>query len=145
MGTGMWNFKTYWANNFGGAAPNGWSNVSASLPSRYDVYRYEIDNAKTGIAAVGGNAKGEKGGPACYSGGGLSDTPDRRLVYAAIINCTNLDVHGNSGGPLPVLAFGKFFLTEPVSAGDIYSELIGLVEPGADSNSIVKDIVQLYR
>ena len=143
MGNGSWDFNTYWANNFGGTAPNGWSN--ASIPSRYDVYRYEIDNAKTSLAAVAGNAKGEKGTPACYSGGGVADTPDRRVLYAAIIDCSNLNVHGNSGGPFPVTAFGKFFITEPVTSGTIYSELIGLVEPGSDPSSIVKDIVQLYR
>ena len=145
MGNGTWDFVSYWANNFGGAAPNGWSNVSANLPPRYDVYRYEIDNAKTSLAAVKGNAKGEVGTPACYSGGGVSDTPDRRVLYAAIIDCTNLSVHGNSGGPLAVKAFGKFFLTEPVTGGNIYSELIGVVEPGSDPTSVVKDMVQLYR
>ena len=94
---------------------------------------------------MGGNAVGEKGAPACYSGGGVADTPDRRVLYAAIIDCSNLNVHGNSGGPFPVTAFGKFFITEPVTSGTIYSELIGLVEPGSDPSSIVKDIVQLYR
>jgi hypothetical protein len=142
MGNGTWDFNSYWANNFGGAAPNGWSNVS--LPSRYDVYRYELSANLTGTAAVAGNAKGEKGTPACYSGGGLSDNPDRRILYAAIIDCAALNVHGNSGGPLPVTAFAKFFITEPVTGGVIYSELVGIVEPGVDQ-SIAHDIVQLYR
>jgi Flp pilus assembly protein TadG len=143
MGNGTWDFNTYWASNFGGTAPNGWSN--ANLPSRYEVHRYEIDNNLTATAATGGNAPGEKGTPACYSGGGLSDNPDRRVLYAAIIDCSALNVHGNSGGPLAATAFGKFFITEPVTGGDIYSEMFGLVEPGAVSSDVARDIVQLYR
>jgi hypothetical protein len=143
MGNGSWDFNAYWANNFGGTPPNGWSN--ANLPSRYDVYRYEVDNNLTATAATGGNAPGEKGTPACYSGGGMSDNPDRRVLYAAIIDCSDLDVHGNTGGPFLVRAFGKFFITEPVTGGDIYSEVFGLVEPGSVANDIARDIVQLYR
>ena len=51
----------------------------------------------------------------------------------------------------PVLAYGKFFITEPVpqspapDAGTIYSEMIGVTEPGTDSDAIVRDVVQLYR
>jgi hypothetical protein len=148
MGTGVWDFDSYWANNFGGTAPNGWSN--GNLPTRYEVYRHELSGL-TGTAAVAGSAKGEKGTPACYSGGGLSDSPDRRLLYAAIIDCLDLNVNGNSGGPLPVLAFGKFFITEPIAnppnpdAGTIYSELVELIEPGTVANDVARDIVQLYR
>ena len=148
VGNGQWDFETYWANNFGGPRPNGWSN--ANLPSRYEVYRYEIENGLVGQAAVAGKAAGEKGGPACYSGGTVTDSPDRRVIIGAIVDCGDLNVHGSSGGPLPVRAFGKFFLTEPVpknpdpDAGTIFAELIGLAEPGTDKD-IVRDIVQLYR
>jgi hypothetical protein len=75
----------------------------------------------------------------------MSDNPDRRVLYAAIIDCSDLDVHGNTGGPFLVRAFGKFFITEPVTGGDIYSEVFGLVEPGSVANDIARDIVQLYR
>ena len=145
LGNGIWDFDTYWAANFGGAAPNGWSN--ANRPSRYDVYRYEIANNYVATSAVGGLAKGkETGAPACYSGGPLSDNPDRRVLYGAVIDCTNLNVHGNSGGPLPVTTFAKFFLTEPVAAdGTIYAELSGLVQPGSVSTDVARDIVQIYR
>lgn len=144
LGDGVWPFQQYWDSNFGGVAPNGWDN--SNLPSRFDVYRYEIDNDLTETAAIGGAAAGEVGTPQCYSGGGLNDTPDRRIIFAAVINCSGLNVHGNSGGPLPVLAFGKFFLTEPVTAdGTIHAEITGLVEPGSSSDSVARDIVQLYR
>jgi hypothetical protein len=150
MGTGDWDFDSYWSTNFGSTAkptdPSGVGYSNTNRPSRYDVYRHEIAANLTGSGAQGGAAVGETGTPACYSGGGLSDEPDRRVIYGAIIDCGGLSVHGNSGGPLPVTAFGKFFLTEPVAAdGTIYAELIAFVEPGTVSNSVARDIVQLYR
>jgi hypothetical protein len=157
MGNGTWDFDTYWNNNYSGVSKptdavtgQTWSN--SNLPSRYQVYRYEISTIGSANNLVASqSAIGEVGSPQCYSGGGLSDTPDRRVLYAAILNCSQYRIQGNSGGPYPVLAYGKFFITEPVpsspapDAGTIYSELIGLTEPGKDSDAIVRDIVQLYR
>src|SRR5262249_30385699 len=157
MGNGSWDFDTYWNNNYPGVAKPidavtglAWSN--SNLPSRYQVYRYEISTIGSANNLVANrSAIQEVGSPQCYSGGGLSDTPDRRALYAAILNCSLYRIQGNSGGPYPVLAYGKFFVTEPVpsppapDAGTIYSELIGLTESGKDSDAIVRDIVQLYR
>ena len=151
MGTGNWDFDAYWATNFGSAPKptdptTGVAYSNANRPSRYDVYRREIDANMMGTAAQSGGAAGETGAPACYSGGGLSDEPDHRMIYGAIIDCGGLNVHGNSGGPLPVTAFAKFFLTEPVAAdGTIHAELVEFVEPGTAPNSVARDIVQLYR
>jgi Flp pilus assembly protein TadG len=151
MGDGNWDFDTYWNNNYPGVAkPSSWSN--SNRPSRYDVYRYEISTVGSGNDLVAKqSAIKEVGTPQCYSGGGLNDDPDRRVLYAAILNCSEFSINGNSAGPYPVLAYGKFFITEPVplssapDAGTIYSELIGLAGPGTDSNKIVRDIVQLVR
>jgi Flp pilus assembly protein TadG len=149
MGSGDWDFDGYWSTNFGSTSkPTDATGVvysNSNRPTRYDVYRYELSANLTGVGAQSG-ATGEQGRPLCYSGGGLSDEPDRRIIYGAIINCSEVSVHGNTGGPLPVAAFGKFFLTEPVAAdGTIHAELIGSVEPGSVSNSVARDIVQLYR
>jgi len=139
VGNGTWDFNDYWTTNFGSLAkPNTWSN--SNLPSRYQVYRYEIDNNLTSTKS--GNPYKEVGTAACYSGGGLSDSPDRRILYAAIIACNGLGVHGNTGGPLPVEAFGKFFITEPASTSGIYVEMTGLVQP---PDPVAHDIVQLVR
>jgi hypothetical protein len=48
MGSGRWDLSTYWQVNHGaaGRAPplvNGAPASNSNLPSRYDVYRYEID------------------------------------------------------------------------------------------------------
>ena len=156
------NLTTYWLANYGTALP---AALSGANVSRYDVYLYEIGYTSAGVstgnintalansAAVGGPAIGEKGTPQCYSGGTVS-TYDRRVLYVAIVNCTNLGLTGNSTAPFAPVAYGKFFLTEPVSAGNYYSELIGLVgtgetiDPGdaTEGNIVnVSEAVQLYR
>ncbi len=144
MGNGNWDCPLYWATNFG-AAPLPPGCAVGGTASRYDVYRHEIDNNLVATPSP----VGETGVPACYSGGAgtLSDNPDRRVLYGAVLDCTDLP-SGGSGGPVPVVAFAKFFLTEPVpGSGDnnIYVELIGVVEPGTVANDVARDLVQLYR
>src|SRR5436190_23421790 len=150
VGNGTWDFNAYWANNYGTAAPNGWSNLN--LPARYDVYAYELANNLVPTAAVAGNATGEKGSPECYAGGSTA-TYDRRVLYVAVINCTDLGIDGNSTDLGAPIGYGKFFLTEPVSGGVYYSELVGLVGTGetvgeggsGGAVSAVQENVQLYR
>jgi Putative Flp pilus-assembly TadE/G-like len=145
MGNGSWNFATYWQANHGGDGrppPNvgGGPADNSNLPSRYDVYRYEIDQGYVGDRSPGG----ESGAPACYGGGVLYDVPDRRVLYSAIVNCQSLGMVGGAQSNVPVAAFGKLFLTLPLqrSQTDLYVEIIGLVKPGDDSNF---EMVQLYR
>ena len=144
MGDGVWDIDTYKDTNNLATLP--YSNINPA--SRYDVYRYEIDNNLVDTASVGG----EVGSPQCYNGGTLSDDPDRRFLYMAAINCAEHNVaddnSGNSGPPVPVEAFVKMFLTRPVNQGpdqDIYAEIVGVVEPGSAGQSVARDIVQLYR
>jgi hypothetical protein len=163
IGNGDWdfdndgtaNFEQYWSVNFqsiprptdaGGVA---YSNTN--LPSRYSVYQYEIATTSPNLVSNwsdGGSVNGENGTPACYSGGTPpSDTPDRRILYGAIMNCIAQPIDsGNSGGPYIAVAFAKFFMTEPMSGPDdsLWVELVDVVEPGS-SNSIARDMVQLYR
>jgi len=147
MGDGNWNCQEYWAINFGTYPPPPGCAGTPSV-SRHDVYRYEIDHGLVGNPSIGG----ETGAPQCYNAGALGDDPDRRILYGAVLNCQQLDAeYGLSGGsspPLPVEAFAKFFLTEPVGSGsdqDIFAELVGIIEPGNSSAGLVRDIVQLYR
>ena len=156
MGEGFWNFEAYWNSNFPGIAiPNGWSN--ASPPTRYQVYRYEVDDdltvpPLTEMPSLG--TPGEVGAPACYGGGTLGGDLDRRLLYGALIDC---DAHadqmsGASGGAIPVLAFASFFLTEPVQQGGpnedvIRTELVDITGRfgGGSLEDFERDNVQLYR
>jgi hypothetical protein len=145
MGSGDWDFETYWQVNHGADGRptpviNGSLASNSSPPSRYSVYRYEIDQGYVVDRSPGG----ETGAPACYGGGALTDVPDRRVLYAAIINCQSIGLAGEGLTNVPVAAFGKFFLTLPLarSQTDLFVELVGLVKPGDGADF---DMVQLYR
>jgi Flp pilus assembly protein TadG len=143
VGDGNWNFEQYWAVNFDHdtdghvpiPAPNGWSN--GNLPTRHEVYRYEVDNSLTSSTSVGG----EDGAPGCYGGGTLNDDPDRRLIYGAILDCEALSDEGKISGshqePLPVRAFGSFFLTEALEKG------LGSVPGELDNQTFRVELVDL--
>ena len=148
MGEGNWDFDTYWQVNHGdsGLPPtlNGGAASNADVPSRYRVYLHEIKQGLVADVSLGG----ESGAPACYSGDDLSGTPDRRILYAAIVNCQSLrlvdDAQSDAQSNVPVAAFGKFFLTLPLARSqiDLYVEMVGLVRPG---DVVSFDVVQLYR
>jgi Flp pilus assembly protein TadG len=144
MGEGNWDFDSYWQVNHGDSEPpqnlDGGAASNADVPSRYRVYRYEIEQGRVGDVSIGG----ESGAPACYSGGDLPWTPDRRILHAAIVNCQSLQLAGEEQFNVPVAAFGKLFLTLPLerSQTDLYVEMVGLVRPG---DGVSFDVVQLYR
>jgi hypothetical protein len=160
VGTGDWGgkFENYWSINHPGVeAPHGWS--SDNLPTRYDVYRWEIDNGDIPNNSDG-TPMGENGKMADMSSKRCSQNeptvdPDRRVLYAAIVNCKANPFKGHTVG-LPVVAFVKMFMTQPMmkvtgkdseneeSDGSLYLEMIDVVEPGVD-DEVVHDIVQLYR
>jgi hypothetical protein len=144
MGAGDWDFSTYWQVNHSGDGRNpptinGSPASNANPPSRYDVYRYEIEQGFVADRSPGG----ESGVPACY-GGQLSEAPDRRILHAAVVNCRSLGLNAGVRASVPVAAFGKFFLSLPLSRSqtDLYVETVDLVKPG---DSVNYDMVQLYR
>jgi hypothetical protein len=145
MGAGDWDFGTYWQVNHSGdgrspPTMNGAPASNANPPSRYDVYRYEIEQGFVADRSPGG----ESGAPTCYGGEPWSGGPDRRILYAAVVNCRSLGLNAGARSSVPVAAFGKFFLTLPLSRSqsDLYVELVDFVKPGDDVNF---DLVQLYR
>ncbi|HJR20545.1 MAG TPA: hypothetical protein VJ822_02930, partial [Dongiaceae bacterium] len=158
MGNGTWDFEAYWDLNHGNrdgvyngttdGNTTGWDN--SNLPARYDVYRWEIDNSQIPNKSTAG---GENGNPRCSSAA-VSDEPDRRIIYAAVINCVEHDLHGGSGDTIPALTFLKMFITQPMTKlpgtghtdedNTLYVEMIDIVKPGVD-DEVVHDIVQLYR
>jgi hypothetical protein len=145
VGEGDWDFDTYWQVNHGGdgrpppTADGGLAN-NANPPTRYGVYRYEIEQGFVADRSAGG----ETGAPACYGGDLTAGGPDRRVLYAAVINCRSLSLDAGARWNIPVAAFAKFFLTLPLSRSqtDLYVEPIALVGPGDPANF---DLVQLYR
>lgn len=123
-------------------------------PSRYAVYRYEI--AKGWVGDLNANnattnkdlPQREDGLPHCNAGV-ATDTPDRRIIYGAIVNCRANNLDGGKNNGIRAVAFGKFFVTEPMqgsSASDtvLYTELVDVAKPG-EADSVARDIVQLYR
>lgn len=144
FGNGQWDCASYWkVNHNGKKAPANCTNPSTM--SRYDMYRYEIDNKM--IPDNGKNR--ENGNPTCYSNptNPPTDSPDRRVIYFAIVNCSQYALNGNRDN-VPVAAFGKAFLPEPVvnKGGDdeMVIEFIDVVKVGAD-DGVLHEIVQLYR
>src|SRR5262249_10602818 len=85
MGEGNWDFDTYWQVNHGDSALpsnlNGGPASNADVPSRYRVYRYEIEQGQVADVSLGG----ESGAPACYSGGGFAGAPGPRLPHAPTV------------------------------------------------------------
>ncbi|QKC98664.1 pilus assembly protein TadG-related protein [Mesorhizobium sp. NZP2298] len=156
MGAGDWNFARYWSvNHPGRAVPAALSGTGADLPTRYEVYRYEIDpdgNPLTNDSIVGDAAVGgEKGTPPVAAGTPIT-TVDRRLLYGAILDCNALQASGvNFKGRatgIPVRRFGSFFVTEPIKDGkNIYVELVDITGKGGRGtlDNFLRDEAQLYR
>ncbi|MBZ9668400.1 pilus assembly protein TadG-related protein [Mesorhizobium sp. ES1-3] len=156
MGAGDWNFARYWAANHPTrAVPAALSGTGANLPTRYETYRYELDpdgNPATNDSIVGdASVGGEKGNPPAGAGTPIS-TPDRRLLYGAILDCNALQASGlKFSGRLtgiPVRRFASFFITEPIRDGkDIFVELVDITGKGGNGtlDNYLRDEAQLYR
>lgn len=122
----------YWLTNHGATLPG-----SLLGGTRYDVYRYEQDN----------NIVPET--PICAPPGVDNPVRDRRVLVGAIINCLEHDIHGAADN-VPAIAYGEFFITEPVgdpadpSVSNIYAEAIGVVK-AASNNNVVRTYPVLHR
>ncbi|WP_027162254.1 pilus assembly protein TadG-related protein [Mesorhizobium sp. WSM1293] len=149
IGNGSWDYDGYVSVNkltaglagFRDANGNAYSN--ANPPSRYDLYKYEIENGLVGTQSVGG----EIGTPACApTTGGI----DRRLFQAAIVDCSSQAVvsqlNGQSGA-VPAMGFASVFLTQAVTGGAVMAEIVDIngVRGRGTLSSLVRNEVQLYR
>jgi hypothetical protein len=124
-----WDRSYYWSKAHGGALPTIQSTSdpvgTTYAPSRYDVYRYEIANNR--VADKSSN--GENGVPQCYTGPAVSSTVDRRIIFAAVVNCyADADKIAGKTALRPD-AFVSIFLDRPVedeSHGEkpIYFEVV---------------------
>lgn len=151
FGNGTWDCLTYWNTMHPGTtAPAGCTNASTpATMTRFQLYRHEIDTAGMLEDHTGATPPGENQAPMCHADSATTtDTPDRRLIFFAVINCLEHGpISGNSAGPIPVEAFVKAFMTEPTGSPpdiDTYLEVVDVVRPGAD-DGVLHDIVQIYR
>lgn len=96
--------------------------ASRYLPSRYDVYNYELTHDTSGnvvsnpaqsLAAVASSG-GEKGLPQCYSPAPTTQPLiDRRTMFVAVVDCQSNEIKGASE-TVPVDALAKVFLINPL-------------------------------
>ncbi|MGN6308099.1 MAG: pilus assembly protein TadG-related protein [Xanthobacteraceae bacterium] len=150
-GNGQWDCQDYWKIVHGTTPPTGCGEGTTSNPttlSRYSIYQMEsaLLNDAAGPGAPAGG--GEVGGPTCNPPGVATDDGggDRRVIYAAIINCignAGSMTGGQTADNIPVAGFGKFFMTQPADTSNqaLIGEMTGAV--GLDKNA--KNNVQLYR
>ncbi len=140
FGNATFDLASYWSINHGGAA------LPAGVTTRYDAYRYEVDN---NMIPDKSSLGGENGNGVCSSNEIKgSEYNDRRVLIVAIVNCLEENIHGATTD-VPVKAFARMFMTEPVgldgsSTEDIWFEMIGIAEPG-DQSGVVHEYPVLYR
>jgi len=130
-----------------------------NIPSRYDIYRYEIeqelvDEVSRGNSAFTANDTyfRESGAPQCYppSLAPVSE-PDRRVLYVAVINCNEFNLTGRDEAA--VEAYASVFLATPMlsapqsSLGTLAVEFIDISGPGGNGSldTFVRDEAILVR
>lgn len=130
VGSGDWDIDTYWQVNFGSTpTPEMLAEMNsmpeavapgATVPSRYDVYRYEIANDLVDnlSAGDGTGAKRESGLPVCAASKNPpiapQAEPDRRVIFAAIIDCLANESQGGGVNEYPVNSYASLFLVGPM-------------------------------
>lgn len=85
----------------------------ARMPSRYDVYRWEIDNPTTILNAA--SPAGEVG-QACGYANTFTGPDDPRLIYAAVVDCQSAPNIAQGGGinTYNVRAYAEMFMARPM-------------------------------
>jgi Flp pilus assembly protein TadG len=155
FGNGNWNCATYWqAVHPGVTAPTG-CGTSPGTPTsgitRFQIYRYEIDNNLVPTGGGNGANAREDGRKQCSNQPATAPvnndlSTDRRVITMAVINCLEFGIGGKS--TVPPEAFLNGFLTEPVTPdGDIVMEVIGSNLQGNGGYTPVRsrDWVELVR
>lgn len=157
LGSGDWDIDTYWQTNFQTAVPAGLaaynsfpsaSSPASTVPSRYDVYRYEIDNGLVSHRSIGQNPlapdnKEEVGTPICSASqpGALPAQQGRRLVFAAMIDC--LDQAGSGATTMDVNSYASLFMTRPMESGGSGTIDVEVVDiTGYGGNGTLDDFVR---
>jgi hypothetical protein len=146
---GVPEFGAYWTTNFGLTLPpadeNGLLFSDTNLPTRYEIYMYEIENNLLGAPPLGATAE-EHGAPYCHVNAASSNDPDRRIIHGALLNCLAVELGPGKEGPHVAVAFGRFFMTEPMDSvqDSLWVELADIVSAG-QANDVARDLVQLYR
>jgi hypothetical protein len=141
IGNGVWDRNAYFRSNRPTNYPAAGvtdSDMTAwfgtTTPTRYQVYRWEIDNAASRLQpqALGNGANGRTSYGQPVGGGGLipgDNVVDRRRLSVAVVNCTAEGVSGRTRN-VSVKRWIEVFLVEPTiprprtEGSDLYVEVI---------------------
>jgi Flp pilus assembly protein TadG len=139
----------YWAVNHGTPRPQ--------AATRFELYQSEVDQAPATDRALQKLTSAETGAATCHFGGSqpTTETADRRLLNAAVIDCSNgqgLPIRGLVED-VPVLDFVQLFMTEPaeLTNGDnvvgLWAEEVESLTPASEGlgNGDIRDVVHLVR
>ena len=142
IGDGVWDRNAYFQVNYG------WNNATwkantglGDNATRYDVYRWEMDNTQYLAERQIGTQRAHAS-PVCRPPGVVPGptVPDRRRISAAVINCEALRLNG-SEPDVPVLHWVDFFMVEPAfnrtrtRNTEIYVEVIGETTAGSSGST----------
>lgn len=164
-GDGNWDRDAYFRVNYkwDHATWTGKPGLNANV-SRFDVYRWEINNPSfgtspnaAGIAIPIPAAPKEEAFSQAATGRSSIATPDRRRIAIAVLNCHALDAKGKETGP--VATWLDSFLVEPAmqrgpnkpaeiftDQKEVYVEVIGATTVGSQNSPIVRrDVPYLIR
>ena len=185
VGDGNWDYQEYFRINQGcdpiadpPCKPADWDGVTGGAgwpPTRYEVYRYELERTPDAVVSPGQTIYASADNPAattaengraqCFQGTtppipgydyypakvrDLTLLGDRRVLPLALANCNALEAAGtNTSGKFSFkpAEFVFVFLTEPVE-NPPNSEIYAEVLGGLDEgtrDALTRDIVQLYR
>lgn len=151
LGTGITpaELDGYWAVNHTTTRP--------AAATRFELYQEEVDDAPSFNRSLQKDTSEETGGPICFGNGAVStpETPDRRLLNVAVIDCGPNAGLPNSGlvEDVPVLDFVQLFMTEPAELSpsgnvvSLWTEEIQSLRPDSEGlgTGRIRDVVQLVR
>lgn len=118
-------------------------NFSKTNPSRYEVYVWEMADAAARASETAGPGLMSHSVPVCAASGiaPSATAVDRRVISAAVINCTAEGVSGHTTG-IQVTKWIDMFLVEPsvprtrTENSDVYVELIGGTDNATDEGAV---------
>jgi len=152
LGNGEWARFDYWNKYHNGEEwPADWRTMT-----RYDVYRWEIDNSHIPgspghlIGTTAANGDLQHGAPVCNAAAPDPSRDRRVFVVAVVDNCAAL--HGTSE-PAQIGSWVEIFFVEPglngrgngETQGEIYMEVIGNASVGATGQVLRRDTPYLVK
>jgi hypothetical protein len=151
IGTGTWDRYAYFRTNSENypeitdsatftAKMNQW--FTTTTPTRYQVYLWEMNDAANRLKNQGSNPAAHSVPVCAPSGVTPSATQlDRRVISAAVVNCTAQGVNGRTTN-VQVAKWIELFLVEPslprtrTEASDVYVEVIRQTSNSTDEGAV---------